>query len=250
MVSVEVIPLVQAVSPGEAFEIAVIFSMEPDWHIYWQNPGEAGMPTTFGWNLPENFQLIRQREPTPTRHVEAGITTFILEEEAIYLFSIQAPDDVADSNSFTLDISWLECKDLCQPGSSTHHFVLMGDESPGSEKAEWTRLVERAELRFPQTFSKQIDRIAHRGDHVELALKRYPWSRRLRGADFFPFDEMIYASGTPVQIQHGLFRDRIRIPLQKDLNITPEVLYGVLVLNSDSPEGPITTHSIIHEQLP
>ncbi len=153
-------------------------------------------------------------------------------------FSIQAPDDVADSNSFTLDISWLECKDLCQPGSSTHHFVLMGDESPGSEKAEWTRLVERAELRFPQTFSKQIDRIAHRGDHVELALKRYPWSRRLRGADFFPFDEMIYASGTPVQIQHGLFRDRIRIPLQKDLNITPEVLYGVLVLNSDSPGDP------------
>ncbi|MBL7029386.1 MAG: hypothetical protein ISR88_13240 [Candidatus Marinimicrobia bacterium] len=250
MVSVEVTPLTQSVSPGETFDIAVIFSMEPDWHIYWQNPGEAGMPTSFEWNLPENFQLTRQREPTPTRHVDQGITTFIHEDEAIYLFTIQAPDYVADSNSFTVDINWLECKDLCQPGSSKHLFVLERDESPGPEKADWNRLVERAELKFPQPFTGAMDQLVRRGDHIELAMKRYPWSKKLLGANFFPFDEMIYDSGKPVQIERGLLRNRIIIPLQIDLNITPEVLHGVLVQHSASPGGPITTNSIIHQQLP
>jgi len=250
MVSVEVIPLAQGISPGESFEIAVIFSMKPDWHTYWQNPGEAGMPTSFEWNLPETFQLTRQREPTPTRHVDQGITTFIHEDEAIYLFTIQAPDEVAESNSFTVDINWLECKDLCQPGSSKQHFVLGGGESPGSKKEEWISLVKRAELSFPRALPEEMDRLVLKGDHIELSLKRYPWSKKLLGADFFPFDEMIYDSGKPVQIKRGLFRDRIIIPLQNDLNISPEVLHGVLVQNSTSPGGPITTNSIIHQQLP
>ena len=250
MVSVEVIPLVQTVSPGDAFEIAVIFSMQSDWHIYWQNPGEAGMPTSFEWNLPENFQLTGQREPTPTRHVEEGITTFIHEEEAIYLFSIQAPDEVADSNRFTVDINWLECKHLCQSGSSTHQFVLPGAESPGLERAEWTSLVERAESRFPRAFPRVMGRLVQKGDHFELVLKLYPWSKKLLGADFFPFDEMIYDSGEPVQIKNGLFRERIIIPLQTGLDAYPEVLHGVLVQHLASPGGSITTHSIIHQQLP
>jgi len=250
MVSVEVIPLAQGVSPGESFEVAVIFSMERDWHTYWQNPGEAGMPTSFQWKLPENFQITNQREPTPVRHVDQGITTFIHEDEAIYLFNIQAPDEVADSNRFTVDINWLECKDLCQPGSSTHHFVLAGGEFRGSKNVEWTSLVQRAELNFPGTFSGVMGQAIFRGEHIELSLKRYPWSNKLLSADFFPFDEMIYHSGKSVQIKRGLFRDRILIPLQIDLNITPEVLHGVLVRNSTSPGGTIITNSIIHQQLP
>ncbi|MBT4035513.1 MAG: hypothetical protein HON27_10725 [Candidatus Marinimicrobia bacterium] len=250
MVSVEVIPLAHGVSPGESFEIAVIFSMEPDWHTYWQNPGEAGMPTSFEWNLPENFQLTGQREPTPTRHVDQEITTFIHEEEAIYLFDIQAPDEVADSNHFTVEINWLECKDLCQPGSSGHQFVLLASETPVPDKAEWTTLIERAESRFPRSVQEIKGRLVHKGDHIELALKRSSWAQKLLSADFFPFDEMIYDSGKSIQVKRGLFRDNIIIPLQIDLKITPEVLHGVLVQINASPTGPTTTHSIIHQQLP
>ncbi len=208
------------------------------------------MPTSFEWKLPENFKLMGRREPTPTRHVDEGITTFIHEDEAIYLFKILAPIEVADSNGFTVDINWLECKDLCQPGSSRQHFVLMRGESPGLKKAEWISLIQRAELSFPQTFPKVAGELALKGDYIELAIKRVPWSKKLLGADFFPFEEMIYDSGTPVQIKRGLFRDRIIIPLQINLNTPPEVLSGVLVQNSAAPGGPITTNSIIHKQLP
>jgi len=207
------------------------------------------MPTSFEWNLPENFQLISQREPTPTRHMEEGITTFIHEEEAIYLFKIQAPDEVADSNSFSVHIDWLECNDLCRPGSSTHHFILPPGESMGSEKAEWTDLVERAQLSFPQAFPEVMGQLVHRGDHLELVLKYYPWSQKLLSADFFPFDEMIYDTGTAVHIKRGLLRERIIFPLKNDLSSIPEALQGVLVQNRASPSGPKTTNSIIYKQL-
>ena len=250
MVSVEVIPLTQAISPGETFEIAVVFSMEEGWHTYWQNPGEAGMPTSFEWQLPDNFKLTRQREPTPKRHVDEGITTFIHQEEAIYMFNIQAPDEVADTNSFSVVMDWLECKDLCQPGASTQHFDLVRGKSSTSIKAEWTGLIERAERHFPQPAAGSIGRLIHSGHHIELVQKRYPWSKKLLEADFFPSDEMIYDSGKPVQIKRGLFRDTIIIPLSIDSNITPEVLSGVLVQSTSSSGGPITTNSTIHEPLP
>jgi DsbC/DsbD-like thiol-disulfide interchange protein len=250
MVSVEVIPLVQQISPGDTFEIAVVFSMETDWHIYWQNPGDAGMPTSFEWHLPVNFKVMQQREPTPTRHMDEGITTFIHEEEAIYLFSVQAPDEVADSNKFMVDITWLECRELCQPGASRHHFELAGGDSPAPEKEAWTRLVERAELRFPKPISDLEGRLVHKGDHVEFSLKRFPRNTKLLDADFFPFAEMIYDTRTPVQIRRGLFRDKILIPLEADLITPPESLHGVLVVTGTSPGGPITTSSIINIQLP
>jgi len=105
MVSVEVIPLTHGIAADELFDVAVIFSMEPGWHTYWRNPGEAGMPTRFEWSLPVNFTLVAQREPTPSRHLDDGITSFIHEREAIYLFSIQAPQELADSMLFTLDMN-------------------------------------------------------------------------------------------------------------------------------------------------
>ncbi len=249
MTSIEVIPLAHEVSAGETFEVAIIFSMEPEWHTYWQNPGEAGMPSTFEWSLPENFTIINRQEPTPTRHVDEGITTFIHEEQAIYLFSIQAPNEVADSNTFAVDIQWLECKSFCLSGSSQHQFLLTKGASHPSINQEWAALKERAEGRFPQANPELGGRPVHKMDQIELHLKSSAWDHKLLEANFFPFDEMIYDSGKPLGVKRGLWNDKIIIPLLKDRVIQPQALSGVLVQTHASNEGHVTTSIIINQPI-
>ena len=42
--TVRAVPFVDAVVPGEAFDVGVLFEMEPGWHVYWRDPGDAGDP--------------------------------------------------------------------------------------------------------------------------------------------------------------------------------------------------------------
>src|SRR5688572_10282832 len=34
-----------AVTPGDSFAAGVLIELDPGWHIYWKNPGEAGLAT-------------------------------------------------------------------------------------------------------------------------------------------------------------------------------------------------------------
>ncbi|MEM1389908.1 MAG: thiol:disulfide interchange protein, partial [Pseudomonadota bacterium] len=35
--------------PGETFYLGLSFEMQDKWHIYWKNPGDAGLPPEIRW---------------------------------------------------------------------------------------------------------------------------------------------------------------------------------------------------------
>ena len=41
--------------PGDTVWAGVALKMEPEWHTYWKNSGDAGMPTTIAWQLHERY---------------------------------------------------------------------------------------------------------------------------------------------------------------------------------------------------
>ena len=42
-----------AMRPGTTFTLGVLLKLQPEWHVYWTNPGEVGYATTFEWTLPD-----------------------------------------------------------------------------------------------------------------------------------------------------------------------------------------------------
>ena len=52
------VPTLQGDKP---FLVAVTLTPLPEWHIYWSNPGDAGIATTFKWQVPDGFRV----EPLP-----------------------------------------------------------------------------------------------------------------------------------------------------------------------------------------
>ena len=39
--------------PGGGDHGGLYFKLEPGWHVYWKNPGDAGLPPNIHWTLPE-----------------------------------------------------------------------------------------------------------------------------------------------------------------------------------------------------
>ena len=54
-VKVRMLADVKAVQAGHPFKLGVELVMDPGWHTYYKECGDAGMPTKIKWNLPPGF---------------------------------------------------------------------------------------------------------------------------------------------------------------------------------------------------
>jgi len=66
-VRVELLVLPQSLNRGEAADAGLYFKLEPGWHVYWLNPGDAGLPPHARWTLPAGISAGPLQFPAPKR---------------------------------------------------------------------------------------------------------------------------------------------------------------------------------------
>jgi thiol:disulfide interchange protein/DsbC/DsbD-like thiol-disulfide interchange protein len=111
----------RAVVPGSHFQIGVRLEMDPGWHTYWMNPGEAGLATEIKWSLPRGITAGEPEWPLPQKHIETGdVLTYGYSGETLLLVPMTAASNVAPGTILKLsaDVSWLECASTCVPGDA------------------------------------------------------------------------------------------------------------------------------------
>ncbi len=109
------------ITPGTPFTIAIVLTTQPDWHIYWQNPGDAGSPTKFNFHLPEGFKVETAEFPLPTKFTQPGdIVAYGYTGTTVFLATITPPKNLpaGEQVKLAVDASWLCCKSVCVPGSA------------------------------------------------------------------------------------------------------------------------------------
>lgn len=108
-----------ALSPGATTLMALVFTVEPGWHIYWRNPGDTGMPITIrSITTPPGVEIGEIIWPTPERYVHTGLADYIYTgETALIVELMAAPDAPPGAGSIHVEADWLVCKDACFPGA-------------------------------------------------------------------------------------------------------------------------------------
>ncbi len=104
--------------PGVPFTAALRLYLDPGWHTYWRDPGDAGLPTTLSLDLPPGVHAGPLEWPRPqVFHAAGGLTSYGYESTAYLLVPITV-DPGYESHSLALKgtATWLVCKDLCLPG--------------------------------------------------------------------------------------------------------------------------------------
>jgi len=117
LVGVRMIADVKSIGPGQTFQLAVIFDIEPQWHIYWKNPGQGAPPPNIRIEAPDGFEVGKVRWPRPIEADSPIGPTYIYEKQAALFVPITAPDDLTEgSATIRADISWAVCKEVCLLG--------------------------------------------------------------------------------------------------------------------------------------
>ena len=115
----ELIPETTAIEPGKPFDIALHLHMDPGWHTYWINPGDAGLATTIDWTLPPGFTAGPIQWPTPEKHTMGPLIIYGYGGDAYLLTTITPPKaDLPQHFDVKAKAGWLVCQEECIPGKA------------------------------------------------------------------------------------------------------------------------------------
>jgi thiol:disulfide interchange protein DsbD len=123
--------------PGDTVLAGVQLKMEPGWHTYWKNPGVAGLATEIKWQLPPGVSAGAIQWPLPQKLPPVDMTTYGYADEVVLLVPLTLATNVpAGPLTLAAQVSWLECKESCLPGSADLQGALdVGSETTASADA-------------------------------------------------------------------------------------------------------------------
>ena len=156
---------VKSVQPETTFHVGLLMMMDPGWHTYWKNPGEAGLPPEIEWTLPEGITAGEILWPVPHKYVEGGeVVVYGYEKENMLIVPMTASASLSEGTTVTIKAfaSWLECKELCVPADDSTELALAIDgRKPTPDNLA---LFDRYVQRVPQSYSKS--------DAVSLSIRQ------------------------------------------------------------------------------
>jgi DsbC/DsbD-like thiol-disulfide interchange protein len=57
----------EGVAPGKPIWLGLQLTHQPEWHTYWKNPGDSGLPTALNWSLPAGVTAGEIAWPLPKK---------------------------------------------------------------------------------------------------------------------------------------------------------------------------------------
>lgn len=222
-VEAELVAEHESVQPGGVVLVGIRLQLDPHWHVYWKNPGDAGLPPRIQWKLPEGVQAGPVEWPAPERITMGTFVNLGYSGEVLLPVEVRVPDDYeGDTLPVAATVDWQVCDDsTCVLGDATLDLtlaVLADAPRPGARAG----LFARARERIPGDAPAGLVTAAPDGDRVLLTVRS--------GADrlfFFPEQDGVVAYDQPFSAK----KDRTVLELtRKNPNEPLDRLRGVLVL--------------------
>lgn len=221
----------ESIKPGRNFWAGLYFRLEPQWHIYWINPGDSGEPPRVEWDLPRGFRAGPLRWPYPARLNHPPLTDFGYEGEVLLMAPIRPPAGIrAREIALAAQVKWLVCRDVCIPAEQHVTLSLPVRADPPQPDPRWHKLFAEMRARCPQPAPANWKATARSsGDQFVLSIET---GRAEAGAAFFPLEPLQIEDATPQQVSPC--RTGVRLTLQKSEQLLKPVpaLKGVVVLSS------------------
>jgi thiol:disulfide interchange protein DsbD len=105
-----------------AITLALNFKLSPGWHIYWSNPGDAGLAPQITLNPPATATSFTY--PPPELLLQGPVAAFVLSGNVLLPFTAANV-----GSSITATARWLVCSDICVPEHANFELPLTGGVS-------------------------------------------------------------------------------------------------------------------------
>jgi len=119
-VTAELVSEMDSIPLGGPWSMAVRFAIEPGWHIYWKNSGDAGSPTSVRWTTPPGFTAGPVQWPYPKRFDLRPLAVYGYDGTVILPVTLEAPSGLTPGDRATIRVKmkWVVCEKICIAGTA------------------------------------------------------------------------------------------------------------------------------------
>jgi thiol:disulfide interchange protein/DsbC/DsbD-like thiol-disulfide interchange protein len=185
-----------AVAPGKTVLVVLDQTIIPDWHTYWQNPGDTGLPTKIRWVLPPGWKAGPITWPAPSVFKTGALVNYGYHDHARLITELTAPADAAVGQpaAITAEATWLVCKDICIPERASLPLTLGVDPTPSAGGPQTAALFKAAAAALPRVAPKTLAFVGGGAGGAEIVVPMSgAQAQRMKSAYFFSEDPKLVA---------------------------------------------------------
>ena len=217
-----------AAAPGSPVAVAIQFQIEPGWHIYWMNPGDAGQAPSVQWTLPSGWSASALEWPAPFRLTNAAGVDYGYEGQVTLLTKLKVPATAKPGPAnLHADVKWLVCKEQCIPQKTQAQLnlnVAAKSAMDPDAKPQFTAARSKLPKSIPAEWKANV-----LSNPRQLLLNFMPGAK-VEQAVFFPAEPQVIDNASEQKLSATSMRAQIALDRFKGVK-KPAALKGVLVLN-------------------
>jgi thiol:disulfide interchange protein DsbD len=228
----ELVANVASITPGDSFHVALRLQPDSGWHVYWSNPGDAGMPPSLDGELPGGWKAGPLLFPVPERFETPPLASYGYKDDVWYPMSITTAGGSPAGRRVSLRAraEWLICREECLPEAADFTLTLaVGETVPHTADAA---RVSDALARLPRPAPDWNGTAVFEDSVVVLSWDATNGFAAGQEAYFFPAEQgvLLHAGSQILSVEAG--RARLTIPRDDVQRARPDTLRGVLALGS------------------
>lgn len=224
----------EGVAAGKTFWVGLQLAHQPEWHTYWKNSGDSGLPTQLQWNLPAGLAAGDIAWPVPRKIPLGDLANYGYEGTVLLPVPVTVGAEfkppLFGSIEIKLKANWLVCKKECIPeegefalklpvrGSTALHaaaFQAAFDSQPKPVLADTAGIIPDSTAR--------VD-----GDALAVTVQGLPVSLRGKTLEFLPETGEVIANGAKWTQAWNGSAWTARIPLSSQRAASPQTMPVVL----------------------
>lgn len=238
-VQVKLVQEEETIQPGRPFWVAIHLNIEDEWHVYWKNPGDAGMPLKIEWKLPHGFEAGPLQWPFPEKFTVADMVGFGYEGEVVLLSLLSPPADLPLNQPIQLEaqVKWLVCSALtCQPGSAPVSIKITPQAEVPQVNQEAVALFSNARAKIPTSHAEV--KTVRKDGIVQIEVPnddQEPQSDNIVGVYFFPEQKDVIDHSVDPTVAAGQKTDNryfVNLKGSDEIGAKSQILKGVLVVHT------------------
>ncbi len=221
-------------APGQQVWVGLKFSHAPQWHSYWKNSGDSGLPTSLQWTLPPGVSAGPIAWPTPRKFALGKLANYGYDGTVLLPVPLHiGPDFTGAQLNVQLHASWLVCRKECIPGEGQFSLSLPVHGSTALHAQTFAAAFAAA----PQEQSAAASSVRADADFLHLSLDGLPAAWLGRTLELFPETGGLITPGSPWTQAWDGPRWSAQVPLSPYRSESPSLLPMVLTLANPPGTG-------------
>jgi thiol:disulfide interchange protein DsbD len=173
----------QGVEPGQPVWVGLKLTHQPEWHTYWKNSGDSGLPTELNWQLPAGITAGEIAWPTPKKIPVGTLANYGYEKTVLLPVPLTvAPGFTGSQLQVNLKAAWLVCRKECIPQEGDFSLSIPVKSSTATS----SELFEQTLNATPQSLPAGASQVGVAEKAIQVSLAGLPAALQGKTLEFYP----------------------------------------------------------------